>query len=84
MGAWGTEFCASAEPASRLPSLRCDCPDPSQMSGRRKTIRRGTINGEPSMDPLFTTQYEIRTRNPDTLFAVKRYDRITGVDKVSA
>ena len=23
MGAWGTEFCASAEPASRLPSLRC-------------------------------------------------------------
>ena len=29
MGAWergGTEFCASAEPANRLPSLRCDCP----------------------------------------------------------
>ena len=40
--------------------------------------------GETSMDPLFTTQYEICPRNPDTLFAVKRYDRLTGVDKVPA
>ena len=52
--------------------------------GGRKPFRRGTINGETSMDPLFTTQYEIYPRNPDTLFAVKRYDRITGVDKGSA
>jgi hypothetical protein len=33
------------------------------------------------MDPLLTTQYEICPRNPDTLFPVKRYNCITGVEK---
>ena len=55
--------------------------NPSQISRRRKATRRGNINGETSMDPLFTMQYEICLRNPDTLFTVKRYDCITGVDK---
>jgi hypothetical protein len=65
----------------RFEQRKSQVANPSQISGRRKAIRRGTINGETSMDPLFTTQYEICPRNPDTLFAVKRYDRITGVDK---
>ena len=43
MGAWergGTEFCASVEPANRLPSLRCDCPAAALISDIELAIRR--------------------------------------------
>ena len=49
MGAWergSTEFCASAEPASRLPSLRCDCPGTRTEKRRteKSRERRGKKN----------------------------------------
>jgi hypothetical protein len=39
----------------------------SQISGRRKATKRGTINGETSMDPLFTIQMRDLPRNSATI-----------------
>ena len=51
----------------RFEQRKSQAANPSQISGRRNPIGRGNINGETSMDPLFTMQYEICPRNPDTI-----------------